>query len=202
MPDLEEMLASLEGEIRTLKGRGGSRYVGSGADPAVVDHVASGGSVKRGNGTPHGDWTYGTKSVGGGRTIEPGRGGGPGKSLAQAILDVKLGRVDGMTSVYESKALAEATGSAGGYLLPIERIGAALVNRVVTAALHHGGVALRDPWPSRFDPTLLPGGGLVVRLSTRPRHDDARRASSCRSDIAEGPRSPGSKRSGVCDRLS
>lgn len=118
MTTLEEALRRIEGEAQELRKRqehGGSRMVQAGADADVVDHIAKGGSVRRGSGEPvEHTGTYGTKSAA--RTVAPGSDGSGG-SLAGMLLDVANKRVGGLARASDQKALAEASDSSGGYLL-------------------------------------------------------------------------------------
>ena len=103
--DLGETLALIEESImrlrsldddsslrRTARARTGSRFLDQGASPSLVEHVAKGGS-------------YGTKV--GGYEIEPNH-----STRSQGRRSRGL--------AYGMKALAEGTGSAGGYLVPVE----------------------------------------------------------------------------------
>lgn len=107
---LQEALADLETDVDAIRKRsahGGSRYVGPGASDDVIAHVAAGGSVKRGGGEV--------------RTIEPGRASeSSGRGFAKALIDIARHQTDGMTPVWQAKALAESTDSAGGFLLTNE----------------------------------------------------------------------------------
>ena len=81
-------------------------------------HIAAGGNVQRGTGKRVDNaGQFGTKSAG--RTVQPGRGNGGG-SLAKSILDIAFRRMDGMVPTMQSKALAESTDTAGGFLLTTE----------------------------------------------------------------------------------
>jgi HK97 family phage major capsid protein len=155
--ELEDLLDELSVEVRAMKARRGSRYAGAGADPAVIDHLAEGGAVERGTGKRVGR-SYGTKSAGGDedwrRLVEPGRSGSSGGSLAKAILDIKLHRTEGMRAVWDDKALAEATDTAGGFLLEPEIAQDVMMlirNRAATLKLK---VTTVNPRSKRFD---LPG---------------------------------------------
>ncbi len=114
MPDLtlEEMLARLDGELRAMKNPGGSRYIGAGADPDVAAHVAAGGSVKRGSGTPHerrlglGDEVGGRRPTD--RRARSRRKGSGSRWPRRSWPSATIGRT-GLTPVWADKALAEAT---------------------------------------------------------------------------------------------
>jgi len=138
-PTLAEAISKIEEEAAQLRKRsehGGSRMVQAGADADVVDHIAKGGSVRRGSGEPveHAG-TYGTKDA---RTVEPGAGRGGGRGLAKALLDVARHRTEHMTPLSESKALSESTDSAGGFLLTPEIAQSVMMlirNRVAVARM-------------------------------------------------------------------
>ena len=96
LDDVDELLGSIELSLKQLATDGGprrgSRFVDRGASRSLVEHVAAGGSYKLEDAT---------KSVRAGRR--------PAGGLATTML-----------SALDGKALAEGTGSAGGYLVPVE----------------------------------------------------------------------------------
>jgi HK97 family phage major capsid protein len=114
---LEEALAELGRELKTLdeSSRRGSRYVGTGADAAVSKHIADGGSVERGTGTPI-DYGHELAESGFKRRIAPHRGE-RGGSLSKMLLDIARKDTAHLTPAAEHKALAEQTDGSGGFLL-------------------------------------------------------------------------------------
>lgn len=121
--DLNDTLNELDhqtAQIRALQQRKGSRYLAPGADPEVARHVAAGGSIEMGTGraVSHGDGSG--FSV---KTVAPGRGGSARSAFAKTLLDIashNVGHLQRTPRDWTSKALAESTDSAGGYILPIE----------------------------------------------------------------------------------
>lgn len=108
----------VEGLIEGLTKHGGSRYPGEGAATEVLETLAAGGSVERGTGVP----------IAQPQSVRAGAHQGAkalhdSKSVARLFGAIKAIR-EGYASDAEreflgrQKALAEATGSAGGYLVP------------------------------------------------------------------------------------
>lgn len=91
LDDVERLLASIDSDLKSRSDSGGvrlgSRFVGEGAKPSLVEHVAKGGS-------------YGLEDAS--KSVRAG--GRRSTGLATTMM----------------KALAEGTGAAGGYLVPIE----------------------------------------------------------------------------------
>ena len=121
---LDEALHELEDEtrkLRDLKQHKGSRFVASGADPEVTNHIADGGTVERGTGEPR-DYAFDSRASGGKghRVVQPGPGYFGGRGLAKALVDIARHRTEGMTPAYQAKALAESTDTSGGFLLTPE----------------------------------------------------------------------------------
>ena len=107
---LEQALADLDADLKQVRrvagdGHRGSRYVGSGADADYARHIAEGGDST----------TFDARSSDP-KTVQP-RAGGSSGNFAKALLDIAQHRTEGMTPVWEEKALAELTDSAGGFLL-------------------------------------------------------------------------------------
>jgi HK97 family phage major capsid protein len=97
--------------------RGGSRFVGPGADETLVDHVASGGSVKvadRNYASPRSTSTS-VKALQDSKNIVTFMGAIARHSKGRAT-DAEREWLGGL----DSKALAEGTASSGGYLVPQE----------------------------------------------------------------------------------
>jgi HK97 family phage major capsid protein len=97
--DIEGVLETIAADLRQLGGsseaRTGSRYIGEGAEPSFVEHVANGG-------------TY---------SVRERRAPAAGSSIDRRGTDARSG--NGLLGVMR-KALAEGTSSAGGYLVPVE----------------------------------------------------------------------------------
>jgi HK97 family phage major capsid protein len=117
---IEERLASGIGQVgellKTLKTHGGSRFVGEGADDSVAEHVAGGGTVELGTGkivSPR-------VSVGDNREAKAIHDSQSVARFFGAMKAIREGyATDGEREFMgRQKALAEATGSAGGYLIP------------------------------------------------------------------------------------
>lgn len=152
---LQQALDRLDAETSDLRKRsehGGSRYVGSGADAETIATIAAGGSVKRGQ--PH----PGTKA----RTVARGAHGtgAVAGAFAKSIIDIATHNVGHLERTPRdwaggTKALAESTDSAGGYILPIEvSTDVAQLIRANTAVLKMPGITKVEPTSKEYD---LPG---------------------------------------------
>lgn len=131
----EETMKLLGENGTALLQHAGSRYVGSGADPAVAKHVAGGGAVVPGTDLSAPTW-QGMSAAGGqgSRVLDPALQTRVGSANeVQAIKDSKsislfLGAVyrfskgiatDGEREfLMETKAMAEGTDTAGGFTIP------------------------------------------------------------------------------------
>ncbi len=136
----------------------GSRYVGSGASPEAIDHVAAGGSFKSlASGEPY----EGGEAPESGRIVDPRTHDGPaGKSFSRVLSDIAAHRTQGMRRVHygDSKALAESTDSIGGFLLTPElanSVAMLIRNRVAVTQLP---VTRVTPKSKRYDLIGLASG--------------------------------------------
>jgi len=170
---LTNLLGDLERDVRNLKRKhGGSRYLGPGADPAVARHVANGGSIEMGTGTPV-DYAdqFGGKSVGRVAT----RGGGftdyrdgqqhaaPGE-FAKAVMSIARRDTAHLAPAYSVKALAQGTDTAGGFLLPVEvSADVAMLIRARCAVLNLGPTIV-EPTSKEYDLVGLATGGTATWL--------------------------------------
>lgn len=138
LDDVERLLGSIE---ESLKGRSGSRYVGDGADPALVRHLAAGGAYEIDRRTLRERMTKGEHV----RTESLPRGFGGSRDGAEFIREVAaVARGDVRAFDRLSKAWLEGTPGAGGFLvdptilpgyLEAARAGAPLEDRVSSFAV-------------------------------------------------------------------
>ncbi|HLY50698.1 MAG TPA: phage major capsid protein [Solirubrobacteraceae bacterium] len=147
---LEDALAEIERDLQDLKRHRGSRYVGTGADREVAEHIAKGGSYDRATGELLDDRR---------RIAEP-RGETPRTgAFAKAIVDIATHNVGHLERTPKdwlgTKALAEQTDASGGYILPVEvSTDVAAIIRANTAVLKMPGIRTLEPKSKEYD---LPG---------------------------------------------
>lgn len=151
MATLRQALDGLDNDLADIrKQHGASRFVGSGAAPEVIGAIAAGGTVQRGGG--------------GARAAAP-RAGRSAPGFAKALVNIARHQTDGMTPAYESKALAEATDPAGGFLLAPEIADSVLMlirNRVPVAKMP---VTHVQPQSKLYSMSALAGGASASWLN-------------------------------------
>jgi HK97 family phage major capsid protein len=146
---LEQALADLDRDLGAAKTaaavHGGSRYVGPAAAREFTAHIAGGGTA---------DTFPGAKGARG-RTVQPRAGGAP-TGFAKSLLAVAHHRAEeaGMEPVYASKALAELTDNAGGYLLTPEIADSVLMLIRARVAVQKMPITRVEPQSKQY---LMPG---------------------------------------------
>jgi HK97 family phage major capsid protein len=110
---------SLQATAAQIKAHGGSRFVGDGADGAVAEHIANGGSVKNGGLILAGNGLE-DASAGAHRGAKELKDSKQFVRFFSAMDALRKGHASDAQREFmmESKALAEGTGSAGGYMIP------------------------------------------------------------------------------------
>ena len=108
----------LTAQVAQLKQHGGSRLVQPGADPAVIEHVAAGGSLVKGTGLTIADPR--TVTAGDNKGVDYLRKSHSFGKFFAAMAGMRDGSATDTEREWMmgQKALAEGTGSAGGFLIP------------------------------------------------------------------------------------